>query len=194
MKQELLDKIAEINTFIADYRASKVLDPDADEALNFCYKHYHAILIWQNSIDNDVSEANEIKLYLNEATADLSSAVLCSLLHLYKPSRMTLRSSIENLMRVVVLLDKRAALSAKSTYELSVLFNSGNLLTNKIISNSVQSCLRKYDKLCKYVHTSTPMHMDHRIPFAELTKPIKKEFIDCLNDTGEICQDLNSPL
>jgi hypothetical protein len=145
-------------------------------------------------LDGAAIEKTTVKLYMNEATADISQALLSALFNFYKPSRMMLRSSLENVMRVCVFLSGLETFAAKTTYALSTQFNSGELSTHPDTNKAVQAILSIYDRLCKYVHTSTPAHMDLRIPFSTIASLDDVDLLDCLNDISQVCSATNKLL
>ena len=175
-------QVAEIVAFLNDFRScepdKKAVLPELRES----YKKFHAILIWQNVVNGSRDRSDEVKLYLNEVSADLAQSLLSALMGFYKPSRMMLRSAIENLMRVATLLEGMKALECKTVYELSNLFKETELLNNKITDSSVQQLLNLYAQLCGYVHTATPMEMDQRIPFSKIVEAKPETAVSCLKE------------
>jgi len=194
MSKSMQLHLGEIQEFLSSYKPSSFDGASVPASFASAYKRFHAVLIWQDALDRSATVSAPIKIYMNEATADLSHSLLCSIFSFYKPSRMMLRSTIENLMRVCVLLCGSDPFQAKSTYELVSLFTGTKLSKAPETNRPLQLVLRTYDEMCKYVHTSTPMHMDMRIPFASITARDENDLLRCLVDIDHISGAINMML
>jgi hypothetical protein len=58
-------------------------------------------------------------------------------------------------------------------------------------SSQASVLLHIYDDLCKYVHSSTPMHLDMRIPFATITAQKADEIVECMTAIGKCSSAFN---
>lgn len=187
-------QVEEIYKFLSEYRAESPPKGAAASKLKTAYKKVHAVLIWQKSIDGNAYYDRDIKLYMNEATADLAQSMLCSLFGLYKPSSVMLRAHLENAMRVATMLCGMKPLEAKTVHDLAVLFKSTSLRSNPDTDAAVQAILQQYAHLCDYVHTSSPMNMDLRIPLSSIVESDEVKSSNCLDGVLRAASALNKTL
>lgn len=192
--RDIASQVAEINSFLSNYKADSPLKGVSATKLKSAYKKFHAVLIWQKTIDNSGIHDHDTKLYMNEATADLAQAMLCSLFGLYKPSNVMLRAHIENTMRVATMLCGMKPLETKTVHDLAVLFKATSLRNNPDTDAAVQAVLQQYAHLCGYVHTSSPMNMDLRIPFSSIVQSDEGKILTCLEGVMNAAAALNKNL
>lgn len=192
--RDIANQVEEINQFLAAYKAQSPLKGAAASKLKSAYKKVHAVLVWQKSIDNSECYDHDTKLYMNEATADLAQSMLCSLFGLYKPSSVMLRAHLENAMRVATMLCGMKPLETKTVHDLAVLFKATSLRNNPDTDAAVQAMLQQYAHLCGYVHTSSPMNMDLRIPFSSIVQSDEAKLLICLDGVLSAASALNKNL
>jgi hypothetical protein len=163
----LADAVQEIEEFVSSYKVDSVFAHKGGvQKYRTAYKSLHAILIWSTILDDKRLPDNKYGPHAAEMVADLSHAFVLITLSLYKPCRMMLRSSIENLTRVA-LANRGEDFSIRSVH---VLFE--NALTgldktsdsHKLISEAKSL----YADLCKTVHSAQDAHLSKKIPFERI--------------------------
>jgi hypothetical protein len=192
--RKISDHIEEINKFLELYRAAEPEKGPAKAAMKTAYRRFHAVLIWQMYLDDPAKFDDVTCQYSNEYTADISQALLTALMGFYKPSRMMLRSSIENFTRIACIIDKKEPLSAKTVYALMEIFKKTTLRDNPETNSALLTLVQKYGELCDYVHTTSPMKMDLRIPFSKVVESDSLNAIACFENIGSVCQSINKIL
>jgi hypothetical protein len=159
------DALADIRDFIEKLRLDGAsIDPGSKVARTL-YRRFHGLLIWHHLGSRDEID-EQTRTYLHECVADASAAYFLTIIGLYKAGRASLRSSIENVYRVVV---------AEAREDLSQ-FDSVPLLLAKAkdVSKTPNQNVRigdlygLYGKLCLTVHSVSPEYMSLKVPFEAL--------------------------
>lgn len=143
--------------------------------IKYSYKQFHALLVWGLVVGEIKLKDEKTVQYLTECLSDVSHSYLLNLYSLYKSSRSSLRSGVENSLRVI-LLHKMVDISAIVTvYEL---FNRSRIeyksdeLALKLISGMQVS----YSELCMSVHSSKLDYLSVAVPFASLSEFQEDQF------------------
>ncbi|KAB2945986.1 MAG: hypothetical protein F9K19_26130 [Rhizobiaceae bacterium] len=173
-------EISDIQSFVDGLTFTSPLS-DASDKKTFAaaYKYVHALLIWEAALSNTITDKPNIdaKLHYQELLSDLAGSQLLLLGGLYKPARMMLRSSIENMLRVCAFEQGLYPLSKKFTYEMISLVKTSPLFANgTFMSPDVNAMVRSYTNLCAYVHAAAKTHMALRIPLVSVASYGRDEF------------------
>jgi hypothetical protein len=131
------------------------------------YKQFHAVLIWHLVIEKTYAKGSPVKVYYSECVSDISHCFLFTLMHLYKPARMVLRSSIENLLRTLLFIKGVDAAKITVVYELFAATKSAfsGHATMVAVLKRLDSV---YADLCKTVHSAKVDYMSLSVPFEQL--------------------------
>ncbi len=187
-------QIAELDAFFDNFRGNRVSnDGEARKSFENCYKEFHCILIWQNFIDNSNTIDDQEKIFFNEMTSDIAHSIVSSILDLYKPSKMALRSAIENSWRTLMLMENQKIDDIKTVYDLYLKLKELNSEVN-IVLQPINELKQMYTYLCDYVHSSTPMHMDFRIKFKTISTRNQNEQSTCFKIIQKTCSNINKSL
>lgn len=192
--RKISDHLDEIKTFLEGYRASNPESVASKSAMKAAYRRFHAVLIWQMYFDKSTKFDDATRQYTNEYTADISQGLLSALMGFYKPSRMMLRSSIENFIRVACLIDGKKPFSAKTVHGLIAIFKKTTLRSNPDTNTALLFLIQNYGDLCNYVHTTSSLNMDLRIPFSKIVESDPINSTSCFENISSICQAINKIL
>lgn len=184
------EALKEISNYISELKIkSDQISPNSPLQKKL-YKRFHSLLIW-NEIITKIGSNEQLKLYITEATSDISTSYFLSYIGIYKAARLCLRSGIENALRVLVsaqnidvtLLDTIPKLIQASK-------DSAQSDEQKI---RVDKIYEKYGILCQTAHSVSIDYMSLKIPletvFANEEKTLKSnlEITDaCLKIINEI--------
>lgn len=166
------EALADIRSFIGDLKLDGTsIDPD-DKTARTLYRRFHSLLIWHH-LGTRPEFTEQTRTYLHECVADASAAYFLTGIGLYKASRASLRSSIENVFRVIV---------SEAGDKLSDYDTVPSLVERaKKISKSTNQNVRIgnlyaiYGKLCLTVHSVSPEYMSLKVPFEALVQISAKE-------------------
>ena len=164
----------ELKDFINSYSLVPVYkDTKYIELLSHIHKRYFALLVFLSELEKDcysyiqsaykLDEQSKTKLvnYSKEAVSDLGLALFNWTHGAYKSSRLLIRSSIENMIRALCVLEEPSICDITVTH---ILLEKASLL--KIFNRpSALSNLRdlkgNYTDLCSDVHTADISNMQH---------------------------------
>lgn len=162
--------VDEIVSFLATWNASH---PDFENAeikakVKSSYKQFHAILVWGMIADEPGFGNDAQRQYTTEAISDLSHSYLLNLLSLYKVCRYSMRSGIENFIRVIILYAGTDVDALTSVYDLF------SVAKDKYKSDATAAALISklhsgYGELCKSVHSAKVDYLSLAVPFEKLS-------------------------
>lgn len=166
------EALAHIRSFVEGLQLDGAsIDPDSTAARTL-YRRFHGLLIWHHLASKDQIEG-QTKIYLQECVADASSSYFLTVIGLYKSSRVSLRSSIENVYRVV---------ASEAGEDLAALDSVPSLVDKaKAVSKTPNQKKRIgdlyaiYGDLCQTVHSVSPEYMSLKVPFEALVRRSKVE-------------------
>lgn len=197
------ERISELRKFISSLG---IEDPLSNAKVASAYKSFdkdlYAILLWGLALDLYSNRPlSEHELHMKEFLSDISTANLCALTGLYKPSMMALRSGIENFVKSILIFNKIPINDTKSLYEINDRFR--NIFSNspKSISNLSDSIINQYSYLCKYVHSAGQDFMNLTVAYADMLKnsdekthlSIKAMQLLCKSSNGILLISMGSP-
>lgn len=116
--------------------------------------------------EGSLGAGSEGAILLDEFFSDVVSASFAAFHGLYKPAHMTLRSSIEVLVRGLASVKSDAALETTSVSKLFELAGGTGLFggSSEIHFHAIKA---EYGELCGFVHTATPGHLGRIYAFAD---------------------------
>lgn len=192
---KIKENVLEIDDFISKLRFDSPLKSSSNIQLYMgCYKYIHSLLIWESLLESSSkSQVNEwALLYYKEMMSDISSSQALVLTGLYKPSRMMLRSSIENLIRLIALEQGFIISDKKFTHEIISLVKSSRLgAKGSPVAADIDFIVQSYAKLCAYTHASQPKFLALKIPLKSLNAFDRKEYADIIEMTRNIVLRFN---
>lgn len=161
------EALADIRAFIEKLQLDGAsIDPDS-KAARTLYRRFHGLLIWHH-LGGRAEFDEQTRTYLHECVADASAAYFLTVVGLYKAARASLRSSIENVYRVVV---------AEAGEDLAEFDSVPSLLEKaKEVSKTLNQNVRigtlygLYGELCLTVHSASPEYMSLKVPFEALVE------------------------
>ncbi|WP_146095720.1 hypothetical protein [Xanthomonas arboricola] len=103
--------------------------------------------------------------WIGEFFSDLVSSAFSSFHGLYKPAHMTLRSSIEVLLRACAGVASEEALATTSIFRLFDICRGGAAFAG-LAAKHLDKLHACYSDLCKFTHTATQAHMAKTYAFA----------------------------
>ena len=157
-----------IKAFVSALRISTNGINEGSDKHRETYRLFHAILIWDIILERP-KHGKILNLYQKETLADLSTAYFLTLICVYKPARLSLRSAIENCVRVLLLHEGVDIEPIKSVHGLFDLANASASMsaTQKFRISTLHGI---YGELCKTVHSVAINYMSLEIPFQSISK------------------------
>lgn len=152
--------------------------------LSSVHKKYLGLLIILAELRNTDSRikttiSEKSKRYFFEGNSDIGTAIISCLYGLYKPSKMLLRSSIENLLKAVGYDYDNGIIKQKSVYEIFNIAEKCNFFsTNKDLFRKLKS---EYVQLCRVVHTATESEMEGLTYLKIVPQYNKRKFTSQIN-------------
>lgn len=180
--------IDELKSFIKSVRIDVSGLDESAEAVKQLYKKFYAILILDFALQKSLSDGPK-KTYAREAVSDISHGVFLSLIGLYKPARTSLRSGIENFVRLSLFLKGVDALKVK---DVTKLFESANEAYKDDANqkNRIGSLRSIYVELCKTVHSTDEEYMNLNVPFASMLVYDRDKFKYNNKNAVECCKKM----
>lgn len=192
---KITEAVEEIHKFVSKFTASSPLHiGDNSRTYSSGYRYFHALLIWREALGAAKrSKPNgDAVLQFDELLSDLSYAQFLALAGMYKPARMMLRSSIENMLRVAALENGLSTVGAKFTFELITVVRASKIGDDRSpVKNDLNGIIDLYTKLCAYTHASERSYLSLRVPFNDLSNFDQREFDNIIADYRLICQKFN---
>lgn len=168
-------KIDEIVGFLTAFRFDADFLTLEGERSKQSYRRLHGLLIIELigiKTSSDLSKA-----FLREAVGDASQAFLLSSCNFYKPALLSLRSSIENLMRYVVAQDGTDPVDIKTVYDLFKIVRA-KYQDNPLATNQIGRLSNEYATLCESSHTVKDARMSGEIAFHRIAKYYHTKALD----------------
>jgi hypothetical protein len=167
--KKLDQDIAEIVAFVRKLRFSSQISHSDQTKTQFknAYKYFHAMLVWGLVAEALPSDRGSTKNYFREVQSDLAYALLLTLMQYYKPARSSLRSGIENFIRVL-LLDRGVDVSKILTVYTLFIEAKKIFSSNQSVKKNIEQLQSLYGDLCKTVHSVKPDYMSLEVPFEKL--------------------------
>ncbi|RYF22611.1 MAG: hypothetical protein EOO77_03735 [Oxalobacteraceae bacterium] len=183
--------VAEIMDYVSGWHANHpdIAVDGVRPKIKSAYKQFHSILIWRVALDQS-DMAEDLRLYVNESTSDISHAFFLNLISLYKSSRSSLRSGIENFVRVILLSNGEDMKALTSVFDLFAA--ARKLLITEHAALKIFDDLRiLYGELCKSVHSAKVDYLAQTVPFDKLSQFDQVQFFGNIEKTREVCALVN---
>lgn len=183
--------LAEIESFLEDFKASTPIISDKlyKDKVKYSYKQFHALLVWGIVFDHFEEKSNKA-LYFRECLSDISHAYFLNLCSLYKSSRSSLRSGIENAIRVSLLQREIDIANIVSVFDLFAAAKSA-YKTDQIVHGHIVKLNAIYGELCKSVHSSSANYLSLSVPFEQLSDFEEEQFLAENERLREVCAIVN---
>lgn len=177
--------IAELKSFIESVKLDAQALARPSTETKGVYKRFYILLIFDYLLQKNTQGANE-RAYAKEAISDMSHGFFLSCIGLYKPARTSVRSAIENFIRLLLLHRGIDALSIKSVFEL---FDEANVQFSSEPKQKIRiGKLRGiYKELCKTVHSSSADYMNLEVPFGTMLSFDKIKYQSNIDVVRECC-------
>lgn len=182
------EALADIKDFIDDLRLTSEAAKPNDEFSRALYRKFHAVLTWDLLLDRP-NFSDQLRLYAREAVADVSTCYFLTLVGIYKPARLSLRSGIENALRVKI---------AGSGCDVATITTVPDLVsTAKACAQTEAQSVRLgslyaiYGELCRTVHSAAIDYMALRVPFERISQFDATEAQSNLNLLADVLKHLN---
>ena len=121
---------------------------------------WHAIITKSRIWPKEEEKEELYKLYFSEALSDVAQAYILGVQGFSKPSRLILRSAVENYIRCVGIANDQAVLSVTVVRELfNIVQELPIVKSGREIPKQFASLRQLYTNLCNYSHTSSPDFM-----------------------------------
>jgi hypothetical protein len=189
------DGVSEIQKFVDNLSfESPLSDADLNKSFAGAYRYIHALLIWNEQLGSAIKGKpnSDAFVHFRELLSDLAAVQLLLLAGMYKPARMMLRSSIENILRIVALEQGCLVAGFKFTYEVITVIKSSPLgLKTSPIKQDITSIVDGYSKLCAFTHAAAMTHMALRVPLVSVTKFDKADFGSIVDDLKGLASRYN---
>ncbi|MHA6768176.1 hypothetical protein [Sphingobium ummariense] len=133
---------------------------------------------------------SEELVYFKECLSDISHAYFLNLGSLYKSARSSLRSGIENAVRVALI---NKGVNVKKIASVFELFNEAkSIYKNDVFVHSFLIKLNAiYADLCRSVHSSDANYLSLSVPFERLSKFDETQFIAENDRLRDVCSVIN---
>lgn len=147
---------------------------NASENTRSAYTSYEGLLLVDLAIEQS-NYSDVTKNFFREFLSDSSYALLLTYIGAYKPAKLILRGSIENLLRFALSVKKRDASSIESVFRL---FEESKKEYDKhiVVRPRIGILSGLYKDLCKTTHVVHIDYMALRVPFVESFAFSKKKF------------------
>lgn len=168
--RKLDSDIVEMDEFISTWKINNPINIDGEltAKLKSSYKQFHSLLVWGLVSEKIFLEDDHIKLYFTELLSDLSHSLLLTLAGFYKPARSSLRSAIENSIRVFLISKKIDVSDILSVHELFGIAKK-EFSDDRIVLRLLNDLHNEYGELCKSVHSAKIDYLSLTIPFEKLS-------------------------
>jgi hypothetical protein len=180
--------LEDIKHFIDNLRLTSEAAKPNDEFSRALYRKFHAVLIWDFFLDR-AEFSDQLRLYAREAVADISTCYFLTLVGVYKPARLSLRSGIENALRVKI---------AGSGHDIATINNVPDLVhaakacaQTDAQSARLGSLYGMYGELCQTVHSAAIDYMALRVPFERISQFDAAEAQKNLEILGDVLRYIN---
>ncbi|MEH6740922.1 MAG: hypothetical protein V7695_20605 [Sulfitobacter sp.] len=183
--------LSELKGFIETAQLDASALSNIDSATRAMYRKFYALLVFDDLLQEKLTDEDQ-RTYGKEAISDMSHGFFLTCIGLYKPARTSLRSSLENLVRFLLLHKGIDALSITSVY---TLFDEAKLTFagNASQKRRLGLLYSHYKELCKAVHSSSKDHMNLEVPFNTMLQFDAGKFAanrnmvkDCCTIAGEM--------
>lgn len=185
------DDVTEIFAYVLGWQPSHP-DPAVDSVkpkVKTAYKQFHSVLVWRALLDN-AKYSDKIRLYINETASDISHAFFLNIISLYKSSRSSLRSGIENYVRVILLAQGQHIESLTSVFDLFAHARK-NLASDQTALGIFDKLREAYAELCKSVHSAKVDYLAKTVPFEKLSLYEQTQFFSNIEKLREVCALIN---
>jgi hypothetical protein len=174
MPQTVRNDLNQLKIFIETYSLSGVAsNPDYKVFLSRNHRKYLALLICISEFSSSgfTAVASSRKLsgqskidmtnYTREAVSDLGCALFTWMHGCYKPTRLIIRSSIENFIRGVSVTEDPTIVNENNVYNLFDRASNLHLFTTEPSASIFHTLNSIYGQLCADVHTASNAHMQN---------------------------------
>lgn len=173
MKPEV--DIEKIRLFVEHQTLDPSLFIETPQCVASYGKFYALLLIRHGSAKLALSDST--RTFVDEFASDASYALYLNVIGAYKPSRLSLRGAIENVLRAI-LTSSGEEIGSKPIHRL---FSDTMSLPELSQCGSILGDVKDhYSLLCKTSHTIDIKFMAHKVPFSDLLKSDGVEFTENL--------------
>ncbi|WP_159392745.1 hypothetical protein [Methylobacterium sp. C1] len=186
--------VTEVHNFISSLSFESPLSVSLNRKIYVgVYKYVHALLLWREALNQAGSAVSaDAVLQFDELLSDLASTQVLALGGLYKPARMMMRSSVENMLRVIALEQGFVTSGAKFTFELITLVKASALAdANSPVRSDLSSIVDSYSALCVYTHAASEEFLSLRVPMRTISHFDQSEFEDLFSEMKNLAQRYN---
>lgn len=171
MTREVTTDFNQVIDFIKNYNLTDIeSEKDFTDLLKNLHKHYYAYLtlVWGLHYQNAYNTQTDERLI--ESCSDIAHVLFLMAHGAYKPANLILRSSIENFIKGIGVIQDPTILTEKSVYKI---FDSAKNFKLCELDNFTDLCNQlntHYTHLCSVTHTATYNEMEHLSSLASLPK------------------------
>lgn len=178
MLRETAKDFISLQNYVKNYSLTTSLeDANFQELCKEMHAKYYALVTFSSELTSGDSRG-EIEIYgtpvverILESISDVGSSTFCWLHGAYKPGRMMLRSSIENMVRAIGSIESKNYLLEKNIFNLfETAKNSGIFNSEQDIRTTLNSLNADYGLLCADVHTANEQNMASISSLADFPK------------------------
>jgi len=179
--------VSEIKDFLKNFKLSP---PKLNRDFKKNYKAFHSLLIWGFCFEKSEDISDKEKMYFKEALSDLSHSLFLVLFNLYKPSRFSLRSSIENFVRALLI---SCNVEIEKIDTVHGLFDCANVEFDSVpeVKKRVGQLRGIYTDLCKSAHSVQIDYLSLTIPLDKITDKDEDIFANITSVFSDTCRLIN---
>lgn len=169
MTRETITDFQKLQTFVCEYSLSRLGEtPSYIRELKRIHKVYFSLLSWHcefilatnEIIYNTCPIGDSCKERINETISDIGSSIFCWINGAYKPSKMLLRSAIENICKGLASLDDSTILTEQNLYKVFERAKVLHVFVHESACKQLFDSLHAdYGMLCSDVHTAHHSNM-----------------------------------
>src|SRR5437868_10938051 len=133
----------ELTQFFCNFAMTRLNEEsDLHRSVKRIYKRHITLLIWKADLDQGSlwrsapEKETLFRMYFSEAISDISQCFLLYYQGLYKPSRLLLRSAIENFIRCIGIIEGLEISEITNTYDLLDQVKKTPLITSNKVTKS----------------------------------------------------------
>lgn len=153
MSRLIQEDFSKVFEFLETYKIRQnVLNASVDN-MKEMHKKMYALLVFDAEICNKSSLYQSEKNYLKETLSDIVTSFFSWSNGLYKPAAMSLRSSIENILKSLIYRTNNNIINEKSVYKIFEEARDSSSFQSPIQQTHVSILSDSYSKLCEVVHS-----------------------------------------
>lgn len=182
------EAISDIKSFIEGLQLQSDGIVSSNKDARTLYRRFHALLIWHHLSDRD-EFSDQTRMYAHECVSDASAAYFLTSIGIYKAARISLRSSIENIYRVVI----SEAGDVVTDYDTvpALLKRAKEVGRTANQKNRLDRLYASYGNLCLTVHSVGQEFMSLRVPFERMMDYDPGAASGNFNTMSEVFREMN---